>query len=203
MLLFRWILSNDLGGRFASSTPQTVPNSLEANGNRSGNIESNLPQSKSPPISIQTTPHAGNSNSRPDLSQQSFIPKNPYANVTPQESGNVHAQPNIPGLSRVDKLINLKKGMMISYIHQYTLCLKIIKSQSTEEEEQLIQSTLQKLFDIVLQADPKTIIPPFLELNRNNKSIPDLSNAFQVSAVDSFYSLKKYFFKCLQGMNLE
>jgi hypothetical protein len=79
-------------------------------------------------------------------------------------------------------------------IHCYTLRLKIIKSRSEEEEQQLIQATLQKFFDIVLQADSKMIIPPFLELDRNDKCVPDLSNAFQVSAVDSFYSLKKYLF---------
>ncbi|MFN9980249.1 MAG: hypothetical protein ACK53Y_10060, partial [bacterium] len=78
-------------------------------------------------------------------------------------------------------------------IHCYTLRLKIIKSRSEEEEQQLIQATLQKIFDIVLQANCKTIIPPFLELDRNDKSVPDLSSAFQVLAVDSFYSLKKYF----------
>jgi hypothetical protein len=85
--------------------------------------------------------------------------------------------------------------MIRPYIHRYTLRLKIIKSRSEEEEQQLIQATLQKIFDIVLQANCKTIIPPFLELDRNDKSVPDLSSAFQVSAVDSFYSHKKYFFR--------
>jgi hypothetical protein len=83
--------------------------------------------------------------------------------------------------------------MIRPYIHCYTLRLKIIKSRSKEEEQQLIQATLQNLFDIVLQANSKTIIPPFLELDRNDKSVPDLSSAFQVSVVDSFYSLKNFF----------
>jgi hypothetical protein len=58
-----------------------------------------------------------------------------------------------------------------------------------------VQDTLQRLLDIVLQADPKTILPPYLELDRNDKSVTDISGAFPVSSVDSYHALKKYFFR--------
>lgn len=46
-----------------------------------------------------------------------------------------------------------------------------------------------------MQADPKAIIPSYLELDRNDKNIPDISSALPVSTIDSFHSLKKYFFR--------
>jgi hypothetical protein len=49
--------------------------------------------------------------------------------------------------------------------------------------------------EIVLQVDPKTIIPPYLELDRNDKSVSDISAAFPVSSVDSYHVIKKYFFR--------
>jgi len=58
-----------------------------------------------------------------------------------------------------------------------------------------MQEILQRFLDIVLQADPKTVIPPYLELDRNNKSITDLSSAFPVSSIDSYHALKRYFFR--------
>jgi hypothetical protein len=58
-----------------------------------------------------------------------------------------------------------------------------------------VQDTLQRFLDIVLQADPKTIITPYLELDRYDKSVTDISGAFPVSSVDSYHALKKYFFR--------
>jgi hypothetical protein len=46
-----------------------------------------------------------------------------------------------------------------------------------------------------LQADPKIIIPPYLELDRSDRNIVDLSVAMPVSSIDSFHTVKKYFFR--------
>jgi len=59
----------------------------------------------------------------------------------------------------------------------------------------LFKKTLQRFLEIVLQADSKTIIPPYLELDRNDKSVSDLSTVFPVSSVDSSHVIKKYFFR--------
>jgi len=37
-------------------------------------------------------------------------------------------------------------------------------------------------------------VPPYLELDRNDRSVSDLSAAFPVSSIDSYHVLKKYFF---------
>jgi hypothetical protein len=70
------------------------------------------------------------------------------------------------------------------------LRIKIISTKSEEEEQMLIQKTLQKFFDIVLQVDSKSIIPPYFDLDRSGFSIPDLSATFNVEALDSYYSTK-------------
>jgi len=54
---------------------------------------------------------------------------------------------------------------------------------------------LKRFLDIVLQAEPKTILPPYLELDRNDKSIQDLSSAFPVSSLEGHHMVKKYFFR--------
>jgi hypothetical protein len=88
----------------------------------------------------------------------------------------------------------LKKSISRPHIHRYTLRFKTIKAKSEDEAQQVVQVTLQQFFEIVLQADPKSILPPYLVLDRNTMAVPDLSAAFPVSSVDSFHALKKYFF---------
>ena len=59
----------------------------------------------------------------------------------------------------------------------------------------LFKKTLQRFLEIVLQADSKTIVPPYLELDRNDKSVSDQSTVFLVSSVDSYHVINKYFFR--------
>jgi len=54
---------------------------------------------------------------------------------------------------------------------------------------------LQRFLEILLQVEPKTILPPYLELDRNDKSIQDLSSAFPVSSLEGHHMLKKFFFR--------
>jgi hypothetical protein len=45
----------------------------------------------------------------------------------------------------------------------------------------------------MLAADPTTVIPAFLSMDRSDRAYPDLCNEYQVSAVEDFDSLKRYF----------
>jgi hypothetical protein len=110
-----------------------------------------------------------------------------------QDEGTIHAvRPQKP---RVDKPMTLKKGITRPHIQKYTLQFKTNKPRSNDDEQQATQATLQKVLETVLQADPKVIIPPYLDLDRNDKNIVDISSAFSVASVDSFHTLKKYFFQ--------
>jgi hypothetical protein len=98
--------------------------------------------------------------------------------------------------NKVDKQVILKKGLIRAHVHRSTLRFKTRKAKEEEEGYHLTQDTLQKFLDVVLKADPKTTIPPYLDLDRADKAVPDLSNLFTASSVDSYYALKNYFF-CL------
>ena len=131
--------------------------------------------------------------------------RNPYLKTKNDKEGIIHAIPQGAGKLRnstpagsIDKQIVLKKGMLRPHIHRYTLRIKIISSKSEGDEQVLVQKTLQNFFDIVLQGDPKSIIPPFFDLDRSDKSIPDLCSSFNVAALDSYYSLKRYFSRLSQ-----
>jgi N-acetyl-gamma-glutamylphosphate reductase len=110
------------------------------------------------------------------------------------ESGVLYPQSAPQPIAKPDKVITLKKNAARQQIHRYTLQFETIKEKNEEEAHQLVKESLQRFLDIVLQADPKTIIPPFLELDRNDKSVSDLSAAFHLSSVDSYHVMKKYFF---------
>ncbi len=49
------------------------------------------------------------------------------------------------------------------------------------------------VFDTMLSADSKIIIPPYYELDCSNISFQDLSKTFKISDIESFTKLKRYF----------
>jgi hypothetical protein len=83
--------------------------------------------------------------------------------------------------------------MTRSHIHRYDIKLIIKKTRNDEDGEAAIQKTLQRLQEIMLQADPHTIIPPYFELDRSDKAIADLSKDLLISSIESFQNLKTYF----------
>jgi hypothetical protein len=74
-----------------------------------------------------------------------------------------------------------------------------VKVTKCEDEEQVAaQNTLQFFFEIVLQADKSSIIPLFLELDRTDRSIPDISVSLPVAEIEPFSSVKRYFARISQ-----
>jgi hypothetical protein len=134
-------------------------------------------------------------------SSSTKVPQNPYQPSRKNQDGILYAVPQRQSSANnsntrdgsIDKPIELKKGMLRQHIHRYMLRIKIISSKSEEDEQALVQKTLQIFFDIILQGDSKSIIPPYFELDRSDKSIPDLSSTFKVESLNSYYSLKRYF----------
>jgi len=133
-----------------------------------------------------------------NLNGPKVIPKNPYAkdkHSQASDEGTLYPQPTRQLIAKTVKAILLKKNNARPHIHRYTLRLETIKEKSKEEGRQIVKDTLQQFLEIVLQVDPKTIIPPYLELDRNDKSVSDISAAFPVSSVDSYHVIKMYFFR--------
>ncbi len=123
----------------------------------------------------------------------SITPPNPY--LKKADTGILHANCPSNGAASVDKIISLKENNKRLHIHRYTLSFKTIKAKSEYEGHQIVQDTLQRFVDIILQADQKSIIPPYLELDHNDKSVSDLSAAFPVCSIDSYHAIEKYFFR--------
>jgi hypothetical protein len=99
------------------------------------------------PRNPRSTPHTlpqGNPYQRPAGTHSNFI--------------NSSSQRNAMAL---DKPIVLKRGLTRGHIHCYDLCIKVKTSQSEDEEFKILQQCLQKFFDIALQADPSSVIPPY------------------------------------------
>jgi hypothetical protein len=111
--------------------------------------------------------------------------------ISGSKSGVIHAIPQTKQSPSANQ-ITLKRDFR-PQIHRYTLRIKIIKSKSEEEEQSLIEKTLQKFLDVILQVDPKSIIPPYYQLDREDKAIPDILTSFPISSIDSFTSVKKNF----------
>jgi hypothetical protein len=148
---------------------------------------------------VTSTSTSGASNNSNDANT-SQCPLNPYQRSKHPTKENTQDTPQRTSSSNtsrakssIDKPIILKKGMLRNHIHCYTLRIKIISSKSEEEEQSHVQKTLHKFFDIVLQGDNKSIIPPYFELDRADTSVPDISSMFKMDALDLYYSLKRYF----------
>jgi hypothetical protein len=93
----------------------------------------------------------------------------------------------------LDKPINLKQGQKRTHIHRYDMRISGKKTKDEEEEFSTIKAALQKFFDLLLQADASIIIPPFWEIERSDKTAPEISSKFQVSELDSLVAIKRYF----------
>jgi hypothetical protein len=78
-------------------------------------------------------------------------------------------------------------------VHCYDLCLIIKTLKKDEDEKVRIQKTLQQFLDTMLRADPSTLIPPYLELDRSDKNVPDLGKEKPVTDLEDYSDLKRYF----------
>ncbi len=67
-----------------------------------------------------------------------------------------------------------------------------------DEEQIAVLNTLQKFFEIVLQVDKSSIIPPFLELDRYDRSVLEISVSLPVAKIEPFSSVKRYFARISQ-----
>jgi hypothetical protein len=179
-----------------SKTPHLTPDSIQI-----GKETQESPQDKSigpaKNVSFVEVVSGGSNNSH---SLRQGKTRHPYVRQVQVsrpsvESGILYPQSPLQAPVRVDKTVILKKGNIRSHIHRYTLRFKTIASKSEEESHQIIIDTLQKFLATLLQAEPKTIIPPYLDLDRNDKSVQDISAAFPVSSIDLIHMLKKYFFR--------
>jgi hypothetical protein len=93
----------------------------------------------------------------------------------------------------LDKEIKLKNNASHQHVHRYNLNIRIKKKPKSDDEESLITAALQRFHKIMLVADSSTIIPAYLEMNRNDRTQPDLSQDYQVSSVGEFAALKRHF----------
>jgi hypothetical protein len=186
------LLEKSLSSTISTTVPSDDTATTESEILTSTNASSSNPEQSHSPTVISVVDTSDSS-----LPSQICMPKliqNPYQKSNFKQSSPKQAPSTLPPASgSVDKSIALKKDMLRPHIHCYTLRVKFISTKSEEDEQALIQKTLQIFFDIVIQGDPKSIIPPYFELDRSDKSIPDLSSTFNVEALDSFYSLKSYF----------
>ncbi len=94
---------------------------------------------------------------------------------------------------RLDKDIKLKRGMMRSHVHRYDLSLTVKKQRNDDAEEALVHKLLQRFFEILSSVDSSIIIPPYFEVDRNNRALTDVSKDYPVSSLDSYMALRTYF----------
>jgi hypothetical protein len=151
--------SMDWESNDATATPSVVStNTMNTNRSRVSFADSS---SVSTAIS---TPSPAPSSLRSSLKSTNNIhtPVNTSTNLNPRLT---------QGLAKTDKPITRKRNLIRPHIYRHTLCIKTIKPRTEDDEQQLIQSMLQKFLETLLQADPTSIIPSYLDLERNDKSI--------------------------------
>ena len=189
---------NELAGGKNSEKPQTDSDSpvISHGNNTAVNPEHPIAQTRNVsfkdatknPTTNSHVPRQGNL-----LGSMTGVTRRTPANPYTKSGEESHVRQ--PQVAKLDKAITLKKNLTRSHIHRYTLRLKTIQAKSEDEAHQLLKDSLQRFLEIVLQADSKTIVPPYLELDRNDKSVTDISSVFPVSSLDSYHTIKKYFFR--------
>jgi hypothetical protein len=79
------------------------------------------------------------------------------------------------------------------HVHHYDLSTTIIKTKNDEDKELLIQKTLQCFLEIMLQADPHTLIQPYIKVERCDKNILDLGRDQSTAYMNEYTNLSRYF----------
>jgi hypothetical protein len=96
-------------------------------------------------------------------------------------------------INALDKTLKLKRGLIRPHVHWCDLWIKVKQSKSDEDEVITLQKAVQVFFDIMIQADPSSIILPYFECDCNDKSVPDPSSKLNTTTLDSIPLLKWYF----------
>jgi len=145
------------------------------------------PSTSITPSWVESSMHTRNP---PASSNFDKVQYNPYLRQSTSKSVKSTHENNS---KQLDKKMILKKGVTRTHIHRYDLRLKVKQFKIEDEEFRALQQALQKFLDISLQVDPSSTIPPFFELDRNDKSVPDINSKHQVPELDSLALLKRYF----------
>ncbi len=61
------------------------------------------------------------------------------------------------------------------------------------KKRKCIQKVLQQFLVTMLRADPSTLIPPYLELDRSDKNVPDLGKDKSITELEDYSDIKWYF----------
>jgi len=93
----------------------------------------------------------------------------------------------------LDKPITLKRAATRNHIHWYDLRLKVKQAKTEDEEFSFFATSSSEVYGYNSSGRPSSTIPPFFELDRNDKLVPDLTAKFKVSDLDSTPLLKRYF----------
>ncbi len=110
------------------------------------------------------------------------------------------ARPSGPKNHGWDYEIKLKRGFVRNNITRYDLWFKVKSTNAEEESQVAIHRVLTDFFNIIIRADETTILPPYLDLDRNSQGINDLSSTFLVSELTSFQALRNYFSRLYSKM---